>query len=158
MEEASSKSQKKRDATALQKIGTKLISFTPAMLDKIPMPDFLRQAIDDAKIIKTHEAKRRQAQLIGKLIRRANHEEIVAAYNLIVAGDSAETAQFKAIERWRDRLIEDNEAIDEYVNKHENCDSQSLRHLIQKARDEKNLGMPKGAGKALFKFLRDVDI
>lgn len=157
MEDRISKTQKKRDATALQKIGTNLVAFTPAMLDKIPMPDFLRQAIDDAKIIKTHEAKRRQDQLIGKLIRRANHEEILEAYNKVIGGDRAEKSQFQALERLRDKLMSDNSALTAFIDAHEQCDSQNLRALVQKAIDEKHSGQPKGAGRALFRFLKGLE-
>ena len=157
MEERISKSQKKRDATALQKIGTNLVALTPNQSDKIPMPSYLRQAIDDAKITKSHEGKRRQNQLIGKLIRSADHEEIVKAYNLILAGDLAETEAFKKLELWRDKLVNNGpEALTEFLETHECLDIPSLRQLIQKAADEKNLGKPKGAQKALFRFLRDI--
>lgn len=78
-ETSPSKSQKKRDAAALQKIGVKLVSLTATALDKMPLSGSLRQAIDDAKTIKTHEAKRRQAQLIGKLMRVADLDNLLAA-------------------------------------------------------------------------------
>lgn len=155
MEERISKSQKKRDATALQKIGTNLIALTPAMLDKIPMPEYLRQAIDDAKVIKSHEGKRRQDQLIGKLIRSADHEEILKAYNLIIAGDRAQTDEFKKLESLRDNLVNDcPKALGEFMQNNPSCDEQILRQLIKSAVDEKNIGKPKGAGRALFRFLK----
>lgn len=161
MDERISKSQKKRDATALQKIGTNLVALTPAQLDKIPMPAYLRQAIDDAKVTKSHEGKRRQHQLIGKLIRTADHEEILKAYNLIIAGDVAETEAFKKLEIWRDKLINNGpQALTEFIQNREslgqNIDIQNLRQLIKKAIDEKILGVPKGAGKALFRYLREI--
>lgn len=157
MDERISKSQKKRDATALQKIGTNLVDLTPAQLDTIPMPAYLRQAIDEAKVTKSHEGKRRQHQLIGKLIRSADHEEILKAYNNIIAGDIAQIETFKKLELWRDKLINNGpEALTEFLNNHNNIDLQNLRQLIKKAIDEKNLGKPKGAGKALFRFLRGI--
>ena len=156
MEEPVSKSQKKRDATPLQKIGTNLLALTPAQLDKIPMPAYLRQAIDDAKITKSHEGKRRQHQLIGKLIRSADHEEILKYYNLILAGDAVETEAFKKLEIWRDRLINNSEALTEFLQEYRCLDLQNFRQLIKKAIDEKNLGKPKGAGRALFKYLREI--
>jgi len=155
MEERISKSQKKRDATAVQKIGTNLVALTPAMLDKIPMPDYLRQAIDVAKVTKSHEGKRRQNQLIGKLIRSADHEEILKAYNLIIAGDRGANDEFKKLEIWRDKLISGGpEALTEFMQNNQSCDDQILRQLIKNAIDEKNLGKPKGAGRALFRFLK----
>ena len=64
MDEPKSKSQKKREADALQKIGVKLIALSLEKLDLLPLPDNLRQAIIEAKLLKSHGAIRRQAQLI----------------------------------------------------------------------------------------------
>ena len=66
MEEPISKSQKKRDADALQKIGVELVALSLEKLDTLPLPDNLRRAIIEAKSLKSHGAIRRQAQLIGK--------------------------------------------------------------------------------------------
>ena len=45
MDEPKSKSQKKRDAAALQKIGVELIGLSLEKLDLLPLPANLRQAI-----------------------------------------------------------------------------------------------------------------
>ncbi|MFW2572589.1 DUF615 domain-containing protein, partial [Legionella sp. 29fVS95] len=42
-----------------------------------------------------------QAQLIGKLMRAADSEAILAAYETIIAEDSAQTAAFHELEQWR---------------------------------------------------------
>lgn len=155
MDEFISKSQKKLDALNLQKIGTKLIKLPSASLDKIPLSDALRQAIDDAKTIKGHGAVRRQAQLIGKLMCRADHEAIIEAYNLILAEGNAQTAAFHDLEYWRDKLIQgDKEALTEFINLHPTVDAQHLRQLILKAAQEIHSGKSTGAATALFRFLR----
>lgn len=82
MEESISKSQKKRDIIALQKLGVRLIALNPAALDNLPLSSSLRQAIDDAKKIKAHKATRRQAQFIGKLMRSEDHEAIIEALGM----------------------------------------------------------------------------
>ena len=96
MEEPISKSQKKREADALQKVGVQLIDLPLTKLDTIPLPENLRQAILDAKLIKSHGAKRRQAQLIGKLMRASDSDAIIEAYEAIVAEESSQTASFKS--------------------------------------------------------------
>ncbi|HHF7344715.1 TPA: ribosome biogenesis factor YjgA [Legionella feeleii] len=155
MEEPKSKSQKKRDADALQKVGVKLIALSLSKLDTLPLPPNLRQAIIDAKSIKSHGAIRRQAQLIGKLMRAADNEAILAAYETIIAEDSAQTAAFHELEQWRDRLInEGKEALTEFIDAFQPTDVQQLRQLVKKAVDEQNSGKPTGASKALFRFLR----
>ncbi|KTD18802.1 alpha helix protein [Legionella lansingensis] len=156
MEESKSKSQKKRDADALQKIGVKLIALSSNKLDTLPLPANLRQAIMDAKTIKSHGAIRRQAQLIGKLMRAADSEAILTAYQSIVAEDSAQTAAFHDLEEWRERLIDDegNEALTEFLSIYQPADMQQLRQLIKKAKEERITNKSSGAAKALFRFLR----
>lgn len=155
MDEPVSKSQKKRDADALQKIGVKLIDLSFKKLDSLPLPDNLYKAITDAKLIKSHGAKRRQAQLIGKLMRAADFDAIVDAYEQILDEDSAVTASFHEIELWRDKLIhEGKDALTEFIDTHQPEDVQQLRQLIKKAVDDQKNEKNTGAAKSLFRFLR----
>ena len=94
MDEQISKSQRKRDADALQKVGVELVELSYTKLDSLPLPDNLYKAIVDAKSIKSHGAKRRQAQLIGKLMRATDFDVILAAYEHILEEDSSVTAGF----------------------------------------------------------------
>ena len=68
-----SKSEIKRDAEALKKLGEKLVDLTKAKLDKIPLEDALLEAVNLAQRLQK-EARRRQLQYIGKLLR----DELVA--------------------------------------------------------------------------------
>ena len=155
MEEPVSKSQKKRDADSLQKIGVAFIELSLTKLDYLPLTDNLRKAIIDAKSIKSHGAKRRQAQLIGKLMRAADHEAILAAYEQILEEDSAVTANFHEVELWRDKLIEDGkDALTEFIDIYQPEDVQQLRQLIKKAVDDRLKEKNSGAAKALFRYLR----
>jgi ribosome-associated protein len=80
MDDSVSKSEKKRQAEALQKLGVILIALNLDQLKSLPLPDYLHKTIIDAKAIKSHGAKRRQAQLIGKLMRSTDFEAIMNAY------------------------------------------------------------------------------
>lgn len=155
MQDPISKSQKKRDAARLQKIGVELIALANNKLDTLPLPDNLKRAITEARAIKSHGAMRRQAQLIGKLMRAADSEAILAAYDEILAEGSAKTAHFHELEQWRDRLINDSkEALTDFISIYPETNVQQLRHLIKKAVDEKTAEIPVGASKALFRFLK----
>jgi ribosome-associated protein len=157
MEEPVSKSQKKRDADSLQKMGVAFINLSLTKLDSLPLTDNLRKAIIDAKSIKSHGAKRRQAQLIGKLMRAADHEAILAAYEQIIEEDSAVTANFHEVELWRDKLIEDGkDALTEFIDIYQPEDVQQLRQLIKKAVDDRLKEKNSGAAKALFRYLRST--
>lgn len=155
MEEPVSKSQKKREADFLQKMGVKFIDMSVTKLELLPLPDNLYKAIIDAKSIKSHGAKRRQAQLIGKLMRAADYEEILAAYENMLEDDSAVTASFHEVEHWRDRLInEGKDALTEFIEAYHPEDVQHLRQLIKKAVDDQQKEKNSGASKALFRYLR----
>ncbi len=157
MDEPVSKSQKKRDADALQKVGVELVGLSLAKLNTLPLPDNLYKAIMDAKLIKSHGAKRRQAQLIGKLMRAADYEAILEAYEQILEEDSAVTAGFHEVELWRDKLInEGKDALTEFIDSYQPEDVQQLRQLIKKAVDDQLKEKNTGAAKALFRFLRSA--
>ncbi|HAT7073278.1 TPA: ribosome-associated protein [Legionella pneumophila] len=157
MDEQISKSQKKRDAHYLQDIGIKFIDLSASKLDSLPLPDNLRQAITDARSIKSHGAKRRQAQLIGKLMRAADFEAILAAYEKILEEESSITASFHEIELWRDRLLQDGkDALTEFIDTYQPEDVQQLRQLIKKALDDQMKEKNTGAAKSLFRYLRSL--
>ena len=158
MDEPKSKSQKKREADALQKVGVELIALSLDKLDMLPLPANLRQAIIDAKLLRSHGAIRRQAQLIGKLMRTAESNNILAGYDQLLAEASASTARFHDIEHWRTRLIHDGkDALTEFVTAHPQADVQQLRQLIKKAVDEQKNELHTGASRALFRYLRSFN-
>ncbi|KTD21780.1 ribosome biogenesis factor YjgA [Legionella londiniensis] len=155
MDEPKSKTQKKREADALQKIGVKFVALSVDKLDKLPLSEPLRKAILDAKALRGHGAIRRQAQLIGKLMRAADSDAILAAYDELMAESKAQTAAFHEAELWREKLIHGGkEALTEFIAQYQPEDIQQLRLLIKKAVSEQNLVQQKGAQKALFRYLR----
>ncbi|ECP5059276.1 DUF615 domain-containing protein, partial [Salmonella enterica subsp. enterica serovar Virchow] len=64
-----SKSEIKRDAEELKRLGAELVDLGKNALDKIPLDADLRDAIELAQRIKM-EGRRRQLQLIGKMLRQ----------------------------------------------------------------------------------------
>lgn len=155
MDELISKSQKKRDADQLQKLGAEFTALSPHLLDKLPLTPELRQAIDAAKKMTSHGAQRRQIQYIGKLMRNADLQEVCGVYEQIKEEAQGKTVNFHELEHWRDRLMhEGKEVITAFKDLYPHTDTQQLRHLIKKATAEHHTGTPAGAMKALFRFLR----
>ncbi len=73
-----SKSAKKREYLALQKLGEELITLKQSELDALPLEDSLLEAIIEARGIKAHGALRRQKQYIGKLMRHIDPEPLLS--------------------------------------------------------------------------------
>lgn len=152
-----SKSQKKREAEALRKLGVELIELSESKLSELPLSENLHKAILEAKKIKSHGARRRQAQLIGKLMRAADHEAIQAAWQGMQAEHSAQSAYFHELEHWRDRLIEEEQAaLTEFVAIYKPESVQQLRQFVKKAKEDVLLQRNTGAAKALFRYLRSI--
>ena len=100
-----SKSEIKRDAEALKKLGEKLVELTPAKLDKIPLDDNLQEAIFLAQRLQK-EARRRQLQYIGKLLRSTDVEPIQEALDKIENKHLQQQIVLHKLELLRDELIE----------------------------------------------------
>ena len=73
-----SKSQRKREATALQELGEQLVKLTPAQLQRIPLPEELQATVRLAQTIAQRGGRKRQLQYIGKLMRRLDETEMAA--------------------------------------------------------------------------------
>jgi ribosome-associated protein len=71
-----SKSARKREYIALQKLGEELITLKVSDLDRLPLDENLREAVLEAQQMKAHGALRRQKQYIGKLMRHIDPEPI----------------------------------------------------------------------------------
>ncbi|MBP3730586.1 MAG: DUF615 domain-containing protein [Mailhella sp.] len=74
MQEKPSRSQKKRESSALQKTGAKIAGLAPAKRMRIPLTPDMKKACEDYARLQSHEARRRQLQYIGRLMREAQEE------------------------------------------------------------------------------------
>ncbi len=75
--EGPSKSQRKRDMSALQDLGAKLTQLTPAMLKKCALPDEVLAAIHEyQRLPNKHGARRRQLQFIGRVMRDLDEDAL----------------------------------------------------------------------------------
>lgn len=77
--EVVSRSQRKRDSSALQTRGEQLARMSPARQARLPLPPDLAEALADFRRLTDKEAKRRQLQFIGRLMREAEEEGTLQA-------------------------------------------------------------------------------
>ncbi|VAW86644.1 UPF0307 protein YjgA [hydrothermal vent metagenome] len=153
--EEKSKSQRKRDVEALQKTGEELIKLRATQLDKLELPERLRQAIDNAQQIRSRSALRRQRQYIGRIMREQEGEEIAQRLAQLLHPHIEETAHLHKLERWRDRLISEGDlAIDDLVAKHPSADRKIVRQYVRSAKKEQEKSLPPKASRNLFKYLK----
>jgi len=151
-----SKTKQKRAMHELQTLGVALVDLSDAQRAAMMLPEPLAAAIIDARRMTRHEAKRRQLQLIGKLMRRVDPEPIRERLAALRGQSATETARLHRIENWRTRLIEDDAALTAFAAECPGADLQALRTAIRNARKEHAAGKPLRAYRELFRRLRDA--
>ncbi|TDR70632.1 ribosome biogenesis factor YjgA [Paludibacterium purpuratum] len=151
-----SKTQLKKQMDALQDLGRELLELSNDKLKKIDLPEDLADALREYKRISSHGAKKRQEQYIGRLMRDIDPEPI-RAYLAIGKGESAaHTGWLHQVERWRERLLEDDKTLPAFVDEFPQADVQQLRNLIRNARKEKLEARPPKFFRQLFQAIKDI--
>jgi len=153
-----SKSQRKRDSHDLQDLGEELVALSDARLAELELPERLRAAILEARRISKFGALRRQMQYVGKLM-RAEEVDVSTIRARLDAwkGLSREaTAHMHLLERWRDRLVADDESIGELAERYPGGDLQRLRTLVRNARKEHAAGLAPASYRQLFQALKEI--
>jgi ribosome-associated protein len=152
-----SKTEMKNDMEELQKIGVELVGLKASVLEKFPLPEDLRIAITDAQRFK-NEAKRRQLQYIGKLMRTTDVEPIQAALDKFNNKHSQATAELHKLEQLRDKLIEEGDSVlNEIMTDYPHADRQRLRQLYLQANREKKANKPPKAYREIFQTLKELN-
>ncbi len=121
-----SKSEIKRDAEILKKLGAELVELSKSELERIPLDEDLLAAIELAQKIK-REGRRRQLQLIGKLLRARDPEPITTALDKLKNRHNQQVVILHKLEELRDKLLESDSALEEVVALYPHTDRQQLR-------------------------------
>lgn len=151
-----SKTQVKKEMHQLQELGKKLTELNATKLAEVPMDADLREAIETMHRIKSNEAKRRQLQYIGKLMRKADTEAIEAVLQKHKEQDHLHLRFDRMAEDWRQRLLEQGkEAQSAFFDAYPGADHQQVRTLIRESGKEIANKKPPTNQRKLFRYLRD---
>ena len=152
-----SKTKKKQQSHALQKLGAELVELSKDRLASMDLSETLREAIREAQRITAHEGRRRQMQYIGRLMRDTDPAPIQARLDAWNGQSKAEVARQHGMEKLRDKLIADDAALTEFAARHPGVDIQALRNLIRNARREAAESRPPKSYREIFKVIRDAE-
>lgn len=167
-EDRPSRSQKKRDSAALQKLGEELAALPETILAAFPLSAKTREAMREWRRVSSREGKRRQMQYIGRLMREETDipalRKALAAH---AAGGADDARALLQAERLRAALMEaDPEETERLLRPFSTAESaldtaaadpaRELLDLVRKARNEREHGRPPHAFRALFRRLRDI--
>ncbi|MCD6733519.1 MAG: DUF615 domain-containing protein [Burkholderiaceae bacterium] len=152
--EEPSKSQRKREMLALQALGESLLPLEDERLERLPVTPELIDAVRTARAIRAHEGRRRQLQYIGRLMREIDADALRDALSDETREHRVATAVMHAAERWRERILADDRAFDDWLAKYPDT-RESLEPLVPRARGELAAGGPGRAFRELFRKIRD---
>jgi len=151
-----SKSARKREQLELQTLGEQLIALDDDELISLVLDERLCDAVKNARSMKAHGALRRQKQLIGKLMRDLDPEQIRVALVELRADDARDKQLFARAEKWRDRLIREGAAALDAFTVETGTPDPDLRSLLAELdvafseRDEKT------ARRKIFRRIHEI--
>jgi ribosome-associated protein len=93
--------------------------------------------VKDARRFTRHEARRRQIQYIGRIMRDIDAGPIIEQLAAMKAPSKRQTALFHVAERWRQDLLADPANLERFVKEFPQADPQRIRALVDEAREEK---------------------
>ena len=151
-----SRTQIKKDAEELQKLGEELTKLSTDQLKRMDIPNDLREALIEARSIKSHIAGRRQRQFLGTLMRDVDPEPIRHALLRIDAGRPIESETAKETRMWLDRTATgDPAAIEEFLSACPGADRQKLRQLLRNINKEQTPAKTSKSLKALKQYITE---
>lgn len=152
-----SKTRRKEAMHELQDLGAALVELSPGQLKRIDLPEEILEAVKDWQRFTKHEARRRQLQYIGKLMRNIDPEPIVAGLGLLRGESAEETARLHRRERLRSRLLEDEKVLSEIATDWPHADLTLLRQLRRNALKEQESGKPPKNFRQIFQVLKELE-
>lgn len=126
LEDRPSKTEQKKAMARLQLLGEKLAALPPAKIEALPVSDTLISSLLEMTRIPSFEARRRQSQLLAKLLKRENESEILAALN-----QNQPSKKQAQLTRWVDRLVAQGDgALNDFVRQYPAAERHSLRQHV----------------------------
>ena len=155
-EERPSRSEQTRAAASVNRLGLSLSTLSSVDLDKLDLPERLREEIDLCQRLKPR-ARGRQNRLIGQLLRAEDHEAIRERLDLLEGSRRDSVRHEKQNDQWLARILEEGEsAVEALIERHPDADAdrQRLRGLMRTARKDPDSKPARRARKELLRAVR----
>jgi ribosome-associated protein len=123
---------------------------------RIVLPDTVAEEFRELMRLKSPPAVVRQERRLAAAIRLEDSEAIERAIEECQKDENVEARQFQRLERWRARLLDEDGAIEALAKEIPDLDREEMAKMVKKAREERDFGSSKGAGKKLFRRLRVI--
>jgi len=144
--------QARRAGDRSARLANELMKLPAAAAKQLELDEGLRDAITRARAVTSQIARRRAERTLAGDLRRLDTGALEAQLAKLHDGN-ADQQQFHVAEQWRTRLLaEGMAAAAEFPG---GADAE-LPRLIAAAQRERDTGVPRGAGRALFRHIAEA--
>ena len=151
-----SKSARKREIAALQELAEQMAALSDGELQRLGVDGSLRREIQQVRSIRPSGARKRQLKHCVKYMQPEQLGEVRAYLADRHSQQVEANRRLHETERWRDRLAEQGDrALEELFARYPDLDRQHVRQLSREAARERETGKPAGAGRKLYRHLRE---
>lgn len=153
------RTQQRRDALAVLALATQLSEMPQSKLARANLPDDVMRELDNLRRITSHIARKRQLAFLAKVMRR--HEDDAFDAVRVLLGENREqqrkeTAAMHRLEALREKLLDNEDALQELIDQHPAIDRQHVRSLVRQARIERDGNKPPRAYREIFQLLKQI--
>lgn len=153
--ERPTRAERRRHGERSALLARKLLSLPDAELEHLTLPDAVVEELEEARRIRSQGALRRQERRLAQVLRDDDLEAVEAVLEARQRERAEQAQRFQRVEHWRERLLSSAEAEAELLHVAPDIPAAELHALVEAARQERDRGRPKGAGRVLFRRLRE---
>jgi ribosome-associated protein len=135
------------------RLANALMKLSAPALKKLALDEDLRDAVDRARAVTQHIARRRAERTLAGELRRFDLVELDAQLAKAHESGNTDVQQLHIAEQWRARMIEEGVGA---AASFPGGASEPLSRLIDAAKRERATGRPPGAARALFRHIVEV--
>ncbi len=150
------KTQLKQDLAETNSLVLQLIDLSEKEQLELKLTDQIMAGLKQAKGMKADNARKRLLKHLTKLLSKEDVELVKDYFAQRDAQQQQLNHAFHQLEKLRDRMVEEGDSVlQEFLNEHATADRQQLRQALRNAHKERDTGKPAGAGRKLFRLLRE---
>lgn len=153
------RTQQRRDALAVLALAMQLVELPSSKLARANLPEDVLREVENTRRITAHIARKRQLGFLAKVMRRHEDDAFDGVRTLL--GENREqlrkeTAVMHRLEALRDKFLDDENALQAFIDQYPSIDRQHMRSLIRQARVERDTNKPPRAYREIFQLLKQV--
>ncbi len=151
------KTRLKRELAELREMVLELMQLGDSERSELELSETFVRELKIAARTRPSSGRNRQIKYLAKLLQSDGYEQVQLWLRSRNSRHSEQNRRFHMLEQWRQRMLEQGDAaLQAFLREYPQTDRQQIRQMIRSAQREQAQGKPVGAGKKLFRLLREI--